>query len=480
MSKQLTIMQMNDTHGYLELHNELFWKGDHPVCRKAGGYARIASIIQNARDQNRDRVLAFDCGDTIHGTYPCVETEGEIMVPILNKIGFDAMTAHWEFAYGPEQFKKISKQLDYPMLAINCYDRDTGRLVFSPYTIKEINGLKVGIIGIAATIVDKVMPESFSEGVRFTLGNEELPGYVEKLRNEERVDLVVVVSHLGFPQEMKLVQEVPGIDILLSSHTHNRLHEPVQANGTILIQSGCHGSFLGRLDLEIDDGVKNFRHQLITVGEDVEPDREINDMVEKAMEPYRPFLEEKLGKTGTFLHRYAVLESTMDNFLLDSIMDLTGAEMAFSNGWRYGAPIPAGGGIARNDLYNIVPANPHISTAEITGRELWDMMEENLERTFSRDPYRQMGGYVKRCAGINLYFKIENPAGERIQELFVQGKRLDPDKTYSAAYITTQGIPAEYGREKRNLDVRAVEGMESYLSGIDTVKAEIRDTVVAV
>jgi 2',3'-cyclic-nucleotide 2'-phosphodiesterase (5'-nucleotidase family) len=479
MKSKITIIQMNDTHGYLEQHNELFWSGDYPVCQKAGGYAQIASIINDARQENKGNVLAFDCGDTIHGTYPAVKTNGEVMIPILNKIGFDAMTAHWEFAYGPEQFMKIAKSLDYPMLAINCYDKKTENLIFKPYIVREIDGLKVGIIGIAATIVDKVMPEEFSQGIRFTLGRDELPGFISKLRKEERCELIIVISHLGFPQEYQLAEEVDGIDVILSAHTHNRLFDPTVVNNTILMQSGCHGSFLGRLDLEIDNGISRFNHQLITVGDDVVPDSQVNEMVQNAMEPYRDFLGKKIGKSKSFLHRYAVLESTMDNFLLDSIMDVSGAEMAFSNGWRYGAPIPPGEDITMNDLHNIVPVNPPVSTAKITGRELWDMMEENLERTFSRNPYKQMGGYVKRCAGINLYFKVENPEGERIQELFIQGKRLEPNKNYDAAYITTQGIPAKYGKDRQNMDIRAVGAMEQYLAK-KTAKAEIRNTIVPI
>ena len=247
MTGNLTLLQMNDSHGYLEPHQELFYAGGPPEYRLAGGYARIATILEEVRDAQPGRVLSFDCGDTIHGTYPAVQSKGEAFIPILNALGFDAMTAHWEFAYGPEQFRKVARGLNYPVLAENCYDDASGDLVFLPYTVCETEGLQVGVIGIAATIVDKVMPDSFSEGIHFSLGKAELPGHITHLRDEEGVDLVVVSSHLGFPQDAKLAGEVDGIDILLSGHTHNRLFEPAVVNGTIIIQSGCHGSFLGSL-----------------------------------------------------------------------------------------------------------------------------------------------------------------------------------------------------------------------------------------
>jgi sulfur-oxidizing protein SoxB len=477
--QRLTVLQMNDSHGYLELHPELFWSGDHAGYRMAGGYARIATLLGAVRSERPGEVLAFDCGDTIHGTYAAVQTRGEALVPILNALDFDGMTAHWEFAYGPERFREIAGNLRYPMLAVNCYDDATGDLVFPPYTVCETDTLQVGVIGIAATIVDKTMPPSYSEGLRFTLGNAELPGYIARLRDEEGVDLVVVVSHLGFPQEAKLAREVDGIDVLLSAHTHNRLFRPVIVNDTIIIQSGCHGSFLGRLDLEVESGrVTRHAHRLLTVDEGVRPDPEVEEMVNRTLDPHREELSRVAGRTATALNRNTVLEATMDNLLLQALQDLTGADLAFSNGWRYGAPVPPGP-VTVNDLWNIIPTNPPVSTVEITGRELRVMMEENLEHTFSRDPYNQMGGYVKRCLGLNIYCKIENPPGSRIQEFFVGGKPLDPGRTYSAVFVTVQGVPEQYGRSRQHLETSAIEALERYLAK-GTAHAGLLGTVVAI
>ena len=480
MSKNLTLLQINDTHAYLESHQELFWDGENPIYKEVGGYARIATLVKKIKSEKKNQVLVLDNGDTIHGTFQAVNSKGKAMVPVLNKMGIEGMTAHWEFGYGPEVFMKITEELKYPMLAINAYDEKTDELLFDPYLIKEYEGLKVGIIGIAATIIDKVMPDWFSEGIYFTLGKEELPYYIDKLRNERDVNLVVVLSHLGFPQETKLAEEIDGIDVLLSGHTHNRVHKPALINDTIIIQSGCHGSFVGKLDLKIDNSkVVDFNHQLVTIEKNIKEDEEVKKEIEKIMKPHRERLNEVLGYTDTALHRNFVMESTMDNFLLDSLLDLTGAEMAFSNGWRYGAPIVPGP-ITRNDLWNIIPVNPPVSTVKLTGKELWDMMEVNLERTFSRDPYEQKGGYVKRSAGINLYFKIENPAGERIQKLFVQGKEVDFNKIYDVVFVTSQGVRAKYGSERKKLDINAIENLERYLKKVKKIEPKLRNTIVGV
>lgn len=341
--KNITILQMNDTHGYMEEHWEHFWDGAYAKHIRAGGYPRMKTYIDQVRKEKNGNVLLLDGGDTFHGTYPVVKSKGQVLVPLLNDLGINAMTAHWEFAYGPKVFDNLLDSLNYPMLAINCYYKETDELVYNPYLIKEVNGVKIAIIGIAATIIDKVMPPHFSEGLYFTLGNEELPRYIKKVKNEEAADIILVMSHLGYPQEAKLASEVEGIDILLSAHTHNRIYEPSIINDTIIFQSGCHGSFMGHIDLVIGEKkIVEYNHRLVVLDHEIKEDEKMKSKIEAVMKADRQFLNKVVGKTNTDLNRYTVLESTMDNFLLKSLIDLTGDQIAFSNGWRYGAPIPKG------------------------------------------------------------------------------------------------------------------------------------------
>jgi 2',3'-cyclic-nucleotide 2'-phosphodiesterase (5'-nucleotidase family) len=476
----LTVIQINDSHAYLDLHQEMFWQGGQVVCRPAGGYARIAAVVKQIRAENPDRVLFCDCGDTLQGTYPAQSTQGQAMVPVLNSLGLDAMTAHWEFAYGPAAFKQRAAELSYPMLAINVYDQATKERFFPPYRVKEIGGFRIGIVGVASNIIDKTMPPSFSQGLEFTLGREELPPIIDVLRTQEKVDLIVLISHLGFSQDMKLLSEVEGIDVCLSGHTHNRLYKPALQGKTLIIQSGCHGSFLGRLDLEIEGGrVVDFRHQLIEVKANITPDPAVDDLVRHALAPFQEELSRVVGKTVTALNRGTALETTMDNFLLQALLESTGAQLAFSNGWRYGAPIIPGE-ITVNDLYNMIPMNPPISTVELTGEEIVAMLEENLERTFARDPYDQMGGYVKRSLGLNVTIKIENPPGQRVQQVFVGDEALQPGRHYPTAFVTEQGVAGKYGRNRQHHTERSIEALKTYLTRHRPLRAELRGTFVAV
>jgi len=477
----LTILQMNDSHAYLDLHNEYFWKDGEEIYKKVGGYGRITRFFNNVKkEMGSNSVITLDNGDTIHGTYPVVKSKAEVMIPILNKMGFDAWTAHWDFAYGPDYLVDFAKKLKYPLLAINVYDESTDELIFPPYKIVNKNGIKIGLIGIANTTVDKTMPDHFSKGVYLTIGKEELPYTIKELRQEKNVDLVVVFAHLGFPQEVHIVKEVDGVDVLVSGHTHNRLYNPARVNDTLIIQSGCHGSFVGRLDLDVQEGgINDFNHELVVIESSIQPNKEIQEIVDEIMKPHRKMLTEVVGETKIGLARDNVMETTMDNLLLKAMIHVSGAQIAFSNGWRYGAAVPPGK-IIKQDLWNIIPVNPPISVCDITGKELMEMIESNLEHTFSRDPLNQMGGYVKRCYGINVYFKIENAKGLRIQEFFVGNERLQEDTLYNACFVTTQGIPAKYGKNRKDLNINAIEALENYIKENSPVNPKIVGTIVPV
>ncbi len=203
------------------------------------------------------------------------------------------------------------------------------------------------------------------------------------------------------------------------------------------------------------------------------------EIIERELDPFKGNLDTIVGETATALNRYTMLESTMDNFLLQSLLEVSGAQLAFSNGWRYGAPVIPGP-VTLNDLYNIIPMNPLIGTVEITGEELMNMLEENLEKTFAADPYEQMGGYIKRILGLTVYLKIENPVGQRIQEVFVGNEPLERTRIYQTAFVTEQGIPKKYGRQRRELEIHAVEAMKEYLEKHKPLHAELRGTYTVI
>lgn len=378
------------------------------------------------------------------------------------------MVAHWDFGYGPGQLKKLAAQLNYPLLGINVFN-DDGSLFLQPYTFVNAGDLKIAVIGICCDIIDKTMPKQFSEGLKFTEGIQELPGYINEVK-DQGADLVFLLSHNGFPQDVALLNQVDGIDVCLSAHTHNRLYAAATVNQTIIIQCGCHCSFAGHLRLTVENRkITGHQYELLQVGKQYADDTAISPLVSRIMEPYRKLQNEVVGQTELTLHRYQILSSGMDDFLLASVCEATGNTIAFSNGWRYGAPIPAGP-ITMWDLYNMVPMNPFISTVELSGKEIGEMLEANLESTFSANPMAQMGGYVKRCFGLQVYIKIENPKGTRIQQLFAGDELVEAEKYYKVSFVTSQGVPEEFGRNRKDTGIRTVDVLKKYCLKYGTIK----------
>ncbi len=461
-SGSITLMQINDTHGYLEPHPELIWGHHGATFPTLGGFARIKTLFDMARAESPGAVLAFDCGDTFHGTHAAVSSKGWALVPVLNTLGLSAMTAHWDFAWGPDHMKELATALDYPVLAANCWNEDEDRHPFQCTLMCEAGGLRVGVIGLAATILDKTMPPNFAGGLRFTDGIDETRMEAARLR-ADGADLIVVLSHLGYPQDICLAESVSGLDVIISGHTHNRLEVPTEANGALIIQSGCHGSFVGRLDIEMQQGrIVRSHHRLIPVDDSIAPDAGAQAMVETAMHASRALQETVVGHTSIALHRATSLDSPMDDLLLAAITTAAATTIAFSNGWRYGAPIPPGP-VTLNDLWNMIPTNPPVSVVDLSGAEIWELIEKNLENTFSVEPFGQRGGYAKRFRGLTVNAKLENPKGRRVEAIFDAQGKISAEQTYPVAFVTAQGVPEHMGRNRRDLEIMAIDALRAWL-----------------
>ncbi|GAA5534028.1 bifunctional metallophosphatase/5'-nucleotidase [Deinococcus aluminii] len=458
---RLTLLQLNDLHAYLEPHPEVFWEGGQPVLREAGGLARIGAYFDDVRREASHPVLALDCGDTFHGTGPVVQTRGDFLPELLNPLGLEGMTAHWDFAYGPERLKELVSRLDYPLLACNVTD-EHGQLLFLATRLLERGGLRVGVIGVACPQIGDMGSLWSTEHLRVTQGREEVARLVPELRGQG-ADVVVVLSHLGFPQDCALASEVPGINVILSGHTHTRLEAPAVIGSTVLVQAGCHGSFVTRLDLEVTpEGVQVVHHELKVISPELREDPELAQQVAQRLRPFREAEASTIGEARAILHRATTLSAPADQLLTDAVRWATGADLALSNGWRYGAPIPPGP-VSRLAAWNLIPHNPPVSTAELTGQELRDLLEDSLEAVFACDPWQQKGGYVKRLSGLFVSAKLEHPRGQRVLRLEVGGEPVDPQRTYTAAYLTRQALPERYGRQRREWPLRALEALEGYL-----------------
>lgn len=474
---QFTLIQQNDTHGCLESHNELFWEPDGPVVKNTGGLARISQYVKNLKKE-KENVLFFDGGDLFHGTLPLVASKGEAILPILQKMELDGFVpGNWDYAYGKRQLQQLMEKLDFPALACNVIDNESQKNLFESYAIKELNGIKIGIIGLTYPYVDITMPPDFSEGLSFTKGVDEVRESVEALNGQ--ADVVVLLSHMGLPLDAKLVSLVDGIDIVLSGHSHDRVKKPIIQNNTYIVQAGSSSSFLGRLDVEFKNGViANLQYELIEVEEQLEEDEEIKELVNELLGSYERERDTIVGETQTLLHRMTLEEAPMDKLITDAYLSAFESDAAFSHGWRYGHPI-APGPVTLYDLYTIIPTNPELFTLELTGKELWEALEHNLEQVYSLDPFEQKGGYLLRSSGIKITFKPYNPKGNRIQTLQIGGEHIQPEKTYRVTGGGSQSFK-KHEDKKRYEGVHAINIIHSFLKETGSYKSKESADILSV
>lgn len=476
MKKQLTILQQNDTHGALELHPELFWSAKGARIKNVGGFSRIKQYIKEVKKE-ASNVLFFDGGDLFHGSAPLVFSKGRAILPALKKMELDGMVpGNWDFAYGKETIESLTKSLPFETIAANVRN-ESGSSFFSPFFIKELNGIRVGIIGLTYPYVDQTMPEEFSKGLIFSRGIKEIQESVQEIRGN--VDIIILISHMGLPLDVKLASEVKGIDIILSGHSHDRIELPIVQDGTLIIQAGSSSSFIGRLDLTIDQGkVDNYQYRLVPMVEEMQEDEEMREIITDIIKPFHHLKMEIVGATESILHRMTLNEAPMDKLITDSYLHAFNADVAFSHGWRYGTPLPAGQ-ISLFDLYNIIPTNPEMFTLEMDGATLLNALEKNLEQVFSSDPYEQKGGYILRSSGLFLTLKPYNPKGRRIQNCLIRGREISKSQTYKIVGGGKQLFKGMLDQHKQQ-GVNSIDVIQAYLKEIGTYRNDTIQSIISI
>ena len=331
---------------------------------RMGGVDRIASVV-NAIRADRPDALLLDGGDTWQGSYTALKTQAQDMVNVMNALGVDAMTSHWEFTLGLDRVDEIVEtQLRFPFLGANIFDAEWDEPAYEPYTMFERGGARIAVIGQAFPYLPIANPSYMFPTLSFGVREERMAEVVVQAR-AAGADAVVVLSHNGFDVDRKMAAAVPGIDVILTGHTHDALPEPLLVGKTHLIASGSHGKFVSRLDLDIRDGeVKAVRHKLIPIFSDViAPDPAFTGMVLEERQPYAAALEEVIGQTDSLLFRRGNFNGTWDDLICDALLSEREAEVALSPGFRWGGQRPARRGHHprghlqrhRNDLPRGVP-----------------------------------------------------------------------------------------------------------------------------
>jgi sulfur-oxidizing protein SoxB len=418
---------------------------------RLGGYGHLMTLVKRMRDARPGRTLLLDGGDTIQGSATALWSRGEDMVRASNLLGVDAMTAHWEFTYGLDRVRELFGDRERrglfrgDFLAHNVSEAGWGDPVFHPYTLREIGGVRVGVIGQAFPYTPVAHPRRFVPDLTFGIREDDVQRLVNELRDTRRADLVCVLSHNGVSADLKLAARVSGIDVILGGHTHDALPAPIEVGRTLVVNSGSHGKFLSRLDLDVHGHrVVGYRFRLIPVlSRDLPEDPEMAALIAEMRAPHEAKLGEALAVSESLLWRRGNFNGTFDEVILDALLKRADAEVAFSPGFRWGVTVVPGQAITLEDVYTHTALTYANTWArEMPGAEILTVMEDVADNLFHRDPYYRQGGDMVRLGGLTYAIDPNAARGRRIRDVRVGAKALDPSRRYKATGWASLGEAA--------------------------------------
>ena len=408
---------------------------------KVGGFAHIATLVKQLK-ASRPGALLLDGGDTWQGSATALWSEGQDMVDACKLLGVDIMTGHWDFTYGEARIKKIvdgdfAGKIDF--LAQNVKTSDFGDAVFKPYVIKEINGVRVAIIGQAFPYTPIANPAWLMPNWTFGIRESEMQEAVNDAR-AKGAQAVVLLSHNGMDVDLKMASRVSGIDAILGGHTHDGVPVPVIVKNpggqTVVTNAGSNGKFLGVLDLDVKGkAVVGFNYRLLPVFSNLlAADKDMSALIAKSRAPHEAKLTEKLATTEGTLYRRGNFNGTFDQLILDALMDVRGADIAFSPGFRWGTSLLAGQSITREHLMDQTAITyPWTTLTDMRGDMIKTILEDVGDNLFNPDPYYQQGGDMVRTGGLTYTCEPGAKMGNRIQDMRLKGKLIEADKTYKIA-----------------------------------------------
>jgi S-sulfosulfanyl-L-cysteine sulfohydrolase len=408
---------------------------------KLGGFAHLATLVKRLK-ASRPGALLLDGGDTWQGSATALWTQAQDMVDAAKLLGVDVMTGHWEFTYGMERVKQIidtAVKGRIEFLAQNVKTNDFGDPVFKPYTLREINGIPVAIIGQAFPYTPIAHPRYLVADWAFGIQEDNLQKMVDGVRGKG-AQLVVLLSHNGMDVDLKMASRVRGIDTIFGGHTHDGVPVavPVKNPGglTLVTNAGSNGKFLGLMDFEVKGGrLVDYRYRLLPVfANQLHSDREMDALITKLRAPYEARLNEKLAVSEGLLYRRGNFNGSWDQLICDALMDVQGADIALSPGFRWGTSLLPGDVITRELLMDqLAITYPHVTLTEMSGKTLKTILEDVADNLFNPDPYYQQGGDMVRVGGLKYTISLTETMGSRIGDMRLKGRPIDADKTYKVA-----------------------------------------------
>lgn len=417
---RLTILHTNDLHGRVQ------------------DLLRIATLVRRIREEVESgggRCLYLDAGDAEDtSNLESSLTKGSAMEAILRGAGCDylALGNAIPVRYGPEAIEDLATHFGKPLLCGNLFD-GAGNLVrgLVPYTILAFGGLKVAIIGLTDPV--EVYRAIFKLDARRPA--EILPGLISQVR-AQGAHFTILLSHLGSAVDQEVAESIPGIDIIIGGHDHKMLYPPLDVHGTIIAQAGEYGKFLGRLDIEIEEGTGKILHysgELIPVEETTLIDPQAQQAVDRERERAHAIMRKRVGYLESSIELSADRECSAGNLLADALLErMKGSQvsLALAGHWRTGLEA---GQVTQGEIFSANRSTANPAKVELSGKQILAFLREALKpENAARGLHSLRGGTVgmPHVAGMRVRYTLDQPPSLEVE---IGDEPLREEKIYLVA-----------------------------------------------
>jgi sulfur-oxidizing protein SoxB len=452
---------------------------------KVGGFAHLKTLVDKVRGSfGPENTLLLDGGDTWQGSGTALWTRGKDMVEACNRLGVDVMTGHWEFTYLDEEVLENVGEFagdyvcqnvkvddvalfDYEFADFPGFNEDTGH-AFEPYTIKEIGGARIAVIGQAFPYTPIANPQRFIPHWTFGIRDNEMQALVDRVRANEKPDAVIVISHNGMDVDLKMASIVTGVDAIFGGHTHDGVPGAIEVENpggkTLVTNAGSNGKFLGVMDFDIRGGkVQGYQYKLLPVFSNLlDPDPDMAAYIEEVRKPYLDTLTEELAEAEELLYRRGNFNGTFDQIICDALNQQLDTQISLSPGFRWGTTVLPGQKITMEHVLDqTCMTYPETYAREMSGEQIKLILEDVCDNLFNKDPYYQQGGDMVRVGGLDYVCDPTAEMGSRIQDMALDsGEKIQPDKMYKVSGWATVGekspgppvwdVVADYLRDRKS------------------------------
>jgi len=417
----LTIIHTNDTHANVSDNG-----------KDVIGFAKLASYVENLR--KTEDVLLVDAGDMFQGLPFANLEKGHSVVPVANLVGYDAMVpGNHEFDFGADNLMEIYKKINFPMVSANVYK--AGKQVFPSYVVKTVGDLKVGIFGVTTPETSfKTHPDNI-KGYEFADMIANASKSVKDLKEKEGVDVVIMLAHLGLYEgdytSDKVAEAVDGIDVIIDGHSHTALPQGLMAGDTLIVSANTALKNVGKVEIALDNKqITDKKASLLAYADfaSVEPKAEIVAAIANVSTAQDAVLSKVVGKTSAKLNGERTSartgETNLGQLATDAMIDLTGADVAITNGGGIRASIETGD-ITMKDLVTVFPFGNTVMVKEIKGSDLVGALAHGA------GDYPVEKGAFPHVAGVTFTLNAGAEPAKRITDVKVKGQLLDMNQTYS-------------------------------------------------